>query len=313
MKQRSFQFPSATGVCDIAANAYFPEDGTFDTVLTVHHGMAEHQERYLPFIRFLCENGVAVYIHDMASHGSSRTASGLTGWFGEKEGCPNLVRDFRTLAAQARAENPGKKQLVMGHSMGSFICRLYLSQYPEDRPDGAIIMGSGGPNPAGKAGQAMASMIGALRGKQHKSPLMNKMAFGAYGKRFEGRTDFDWLTRDQQIVDRYIEDPGCGYLFTVQGMHDLIQANMESNLPEWYEKVPKELPILLISGEEDPVGDYGKGIRAVEASLKETGHSAVTMELYPGCRHEVLNETNRQEVMADLLRWIRQSVSPAAK
>ena len=131
------------------------------------------------------------------------------------------------------------------------------------------------------------------------------MAFGTYNKRFEGRTDFDWLTRDTEIVDRYIADPYCGYLFTVQGMADLISANAASNLQTWYTAVPEDLPILLTSGAEDPVGDYGKGVESVADGLKATGHGNVTMKLYPGCRHEVLNETNRQEVMEDLLAWIR--------
>lgn len=306
MKTRSFEFPSATGVCKIAGSAFFPE-GEYDSVLTIHHGMAEHQKRYLPLIRFLCDHQMAVYIYDMASHGDSKTDTGLTGWFGEKDGYLRLVQDFRTAAELARKENPGRKQFVMGHSMGSFICRLYLSMYPEDHPDGAVIMGSGGPNPAGKAGLAVSGLIAGIRGKKHKSSLINQMAFGAYGKRFEGRTAFDWLTRDQRIVDEYIADPMCGYLFTVQGMNDLIHANVESNAPGWYEKVPKDLPILLISGAEDPVGDYGKGVQAVEEKLRETGHDRVALKIYPDCRHEVLNEKNRDEVMNDLLAWIRQA------
>ena len=304
MNRKTFQFPSATGVCSIAASTYLPDDPSFHSVLVIHHGMAEHQERYLPFAEQLCKNGVAVYIHDMASHGQSQTDSGLTGWFGEKDGWQNLVRDFRTVVLRARKENPGKQLIVMGHSMGSFLCRLYLSMYPEDHPDGAIIMGTGGPNPAGRAGSALAAFLGAVCGKKHKSPLLNRMAFGTYGKRFEGRTDFDWLTRDTAIVDQYIKDPLCGYLFTVQGMHDLIQANLESNTDAWYTRVPKDLKLLIISGEEDPVGDYGEGVRTVAENLKKTGHDRVTVSLWKDCRHEVLNELNRQEVIGQILSWI---------
>ena len=173
------------------------------------------------------------------------------------------------------------------------------------RHAGAIFMGTGGANGAAGAGLLAAKAIAAVKGKKHKSGLLNRMAFGAYNKRFEGRTDFDWLTRDTEIVDKYIADPYCGYLFTVQGMADLISANAASNLQSWYTAVPESLPILLVSGAEDPVGDYGKGVQSVADGLKATGHGNVTVKLYPGCRHEVLNEKNRQEVMEDLLEWIR--------
>lgn len=306
MKTAEFAFPSATGVCEIQAVSCVPEDGRFDTVLVIHHGMAEHRERYEGFIRFLCDHGIAVYIHDMANHGKSNRNPALTGWFGEKDGWKGLIADYRTMVLRAKEENPGRKLIVMGHSMGSFICRMYTALHAGDGFDGAIWMGTGGPNGAAGAGLAMSALIGSLRGKTHKSKTLNQMAFGTYGKKFEGRTAFDWLTRDTEIVDRYIADPYCGYLFTVQGMNDLIQVNAASNGPDFYRGVPAGLPVLLISGENDPVGDYGKGVTAVAEELKRTGHTAVTLKLYPECRHEVLNELNREEVMNDIVEWIRK-------
>ena len=304
MRITTFSFPSVTGVCEIQGSAFFP-DGGYDTVLAIHHGMAEHQKRYEPFIRFLCENGVAVYIHDMANHGASNTDMKLTGWFGGKDGWLGLIADFREMVLRAKKENPDRKLIVMGHSMGSFICRLYTSRHPDDGFAGAIYMGTGGPNPAAAAGKTLSSVIGAVTGKKHKSKMLAKLAFGTYGKRFEGRTEYDWLTRETSIVDKYIADPYCGYLFTAQGMHDLIEANTASNSEEWYRDVPKDLPILLISGEEDPVGDYGFGVRTVGKKLKETGHTRVTEQIYPECRHEVLNELNRDQVMSDVLEWMK--------
>ena len=300
-----FHFPSKTGVCEISAHIYTPEDGWFETVMVIHHGMAEHQKRYEEYIRFLCDHGIAVYMHDMANHGKSNAKMEETGWFGEEDGWKRLIEDYRTVVKRAAEEHPGKMLIVMGHSMGSFLCRLYTAKYPEDGFAGAIFMGTGGANGAAGAGLLAAKAIAAVKGKKHKSGLLNRMAFGAYNKRFEGRTDFDWLTRDTEIVDKYIADPYCGYLFTVQGMADLISANAASNLQSWYTAVPESLPILLVSGAEDPVGDYGKGVQSVADGLKATGHGNVTVKLYPGCRHEVLNEKNRQEVMEDLLEWIR--------
>ncbi len=309
MRAKPFHFPSATGVCEISAEAYFPEDGQFDTVLVIHHGMAEHRKRYLSFIEFLCGHGIAVYMHDMANHGSSNSDLALAGWFGKQDGWKGLIQDFREMVRRAREENPGKRIFVMGHSMGSFLCRMYLTEYPEDHPDGAIIMGTGGPNPAAGAGIAAASLISLLRGRTHKSKLLDKMAFGTYGKRFEGRTAFDWLTRDREIVDRYIADPYCGFLFTVQGMKDLVTVNSLSNAEEWFRKVPRALPLLLISGAKDPVGNYGEGVKTVAEKLKAAGHQKVKVILYAEDRHEVLNELNRAEVMEDLVNWIRKTES----
>ena len=218
--------------------------------------------------------------------------------------------DFRELILRARKENPGKKIFVMGHSMGSFLCRLYLTQFPEDHPDGAVIIGTGGPNPALGPGETAASVIAAFRGKKHRSKLLDQIAFGSYNKRFEGRTVYDWLARDKTVVDRYIADPCCGFHFTVQGMKDLIAINILSNKASWFRSVPAQLPLLLISGLEDPVGNYGTGVKTVAEKLKNTGHSHVTLILYPGCRHEVLNEINRQEVMEELLAWLLETTRP---
>ena len=277
-----------------------------ETVLVINHGMAEHQERYLGFITFLTDHGITVYMHDMANHGMSNENLRDGGWFGERDGYRGLVDDLRIMVLRARAEHPGARLIVMGHSMGSFLCRLYTSWYPDNPFDGAIYMGTGGPNPAAGTGLAAASVIAKLKGKKHKSKTMDKLAFGSYGKRFEHRTAFDWLTRDQEIVDRYVSDPYCGFLFTVQGMHDLVQCNKESNEPKWFKDVPKDLSILLVSGAEDPVGDYGKGIDDVAAKLRAAGHTNVTEKLYAGDRHEILNELNKEEVMNDILQWIEQ-------
>ena len=306
MNVKSYRFPSATGVCEITTNVYTPEDGVFDTVMVIHHGMAEHQERYLGFIDFLCRNGVAVYMHDMANHGKSNTDYELAGWFGEKDGWKGLIQDFRRNVQFAKDENPDKKLIVMGHSMGSFICRCYTSMYPQDGFAGAIYMGTGGPNPIAGMGLATASMMGKLQGKRHKSKTLDKMTFGSYNKKFEGRTGFDWLTRDPAIVDKYIADPYCGFLFTIQGMHDLVELNVAANAESWYAGIPADAKILLISGAMDPVGEYGKGIHTIDDKLRETGHTNVTLKLYPDCRHEVLNELNRAEIMDDILAWIRE-------
>ena len=305
MNRQEFAFPSATGVCTISACAYLPENKP-DTVVVFHHGMAEHRGRYEGLAAFLCGHGIAVYMHDMANHGKSNEKAEDAGWFGGTDGWNRLVLDYRTMMQRAAAEHPGKRFIVMGHSMGSFLCRLYVSRYPEDGFSGAVFLGTGGKNGAIGAGLLAAKAISAAKGQKYRSPFLNKMAFGTYNKRFEGRTDYDWLTRDTAAVDRYLADSSCGFRFTVQGMTDLFRASRASNEKACYESIPKDLPMLLMSGEEDPVGDYGAGVKSVAEGLKATGHPKVTMKLYPGCRHEVLNEINRQEVMEDLLAWIHR-------
>ena len=272
-------------------------------IIQIVHGMAEHTDRYLEVAGFLCDAGYAVIMHDHAGHGRSVKTDADDGYFADKDGWLKLVDDVYEVTKLAKETFPGKKLIIWGHSMGSFITRKFIATY-KDAADAAILCGTAGANPAAGVGIGLANLVCKLKGPKAKSTFINNIAFGSYNKRFEGRTDFDWLTRDREIVDRYIADPYCGYLFTVQGMEDLIRANAASNAKDWYEKVPKNLPVLLVSGEEDPVGDYGSGVKNVADRLKATGHTRVTVKLYPGCRHEVLNETNRQEVMDDLLAWM---------
>ncbi|MCR5208385.1 MAG: alpha/beta hydrolase [Eubacterium sp.] len=304
MIKKEYSFPSCTGEGEIYACGYIPE-GDYDYVLVINHGMAEHQERYLGFIEFLNANGIAVYMHDMCNHGKSNKDFNDTGYFGTNDGYKKLVDDFKTNIELAKKAEPDKKLVVMGHSMGSFICRCLTASYPDLGYIGAIYMGTGDANPIAGIGEKLAGAVVKIKGAKHKSKLLDKASFSSYGKGFEGRTGFDWLTRDNAIVDKYIADKYCGFLFSAQGMKDLVKLNIECNTDEWYTKVPKELPILLTSGAVDPVGPGEKGIRAIEAKLKSTGHTNVTCNIYPDCRHEILNELNKDEVMADIEKWIK--------
>lgn len=301
--KKEYNFKSNTGVCEIYACAYLPE--SYDTVVVINHGMAEHQERYLGFIEYLNNNGIAVYMHDMANHGKSNQNFDESGWFGDKDGYKGLILDLKQNFDIAKEENPDKKLIVMGHSMGSFICRCFTAQFPDEGFDGAIYMGTGDANPIAGMGDKLSAFIAKVKGTKHKSKMLDKITFGSYGKGFEGRTSFDWLTRDAAIVDKYIDDKYCGFLFSVQGMNDLVKVNIEANTDEWYAKVPKDLKILLTSGEMDPVGPKAQGIRNIYDKLCSTGHTNVTLKLYPNCRHEILNEVNRDEVMADIVEWIK--------
>lgn len=304
MKTEDFTFPSATGVCTISASCYKP-DGDVDCVLVIHHGMAEHRARYNGFIEYLTSNGIAVFMHDMANHGRSNQDKTLTGYFGKYEGYKNLVKDLKTMFDRAKSTYPDKKIIMMGHSMGSFITRCFTAWYGNTGFDAAIYMGTGGANPIAGVGDKLSALVSKIKGPAYKSKTIDKMTFGSYNDKFEKRTSFDWLTRDNSIVDKYIADEYCGFLFSVQGMNDLVKLNIEANTKQWYNSVPKNIPILLTSGDMDPVGGFGKGIKEINEKLLATEHSKTKMILYPQGRHEILNEINKDEVYKDILSFIK--------
>ncbi len=294
MKTKEFSFKSATGVCRIHGCEFLPE-GEVRAVVIIHHGMAEHINRYADYVKHLTDMGYAVFMHDMANHGKSNQKTELLGYFGENDGYKNLVKDLKTVYDLAKKEFPDKKIIMFGHSMGSFIVRCFDCAYP-GASDASVYMGTGGSNPAAGMGKAISNLIASIKGSTYKSKMLDKITFGSFNKKTDKKTSFDWLTRDSAIVQKYIDDDYCGFLFTVKGMNDLVNLNVWANSAECYNTVRKDLPILLVAGADDPVGAYSKGVNEVADKMKASGHTNVTVKLFPGCRHEVLNETNRQEV-----------------
>lgn len=288
--KKEFTFRSVSGLADIHCASYLPENGEVKAVLQVAHGMAEHLERYEAFAEELSKNGVAMYINDHLGHGSSVSAKSELGYFGEKDGWKYFVEDCHELTKIAKNENPGKPYIFFGHSMGSFVARAYSLKYSAEI-DGAVYCGTAGPNPAAGAGKAVANLIIKLKGDHHKSKLIDKMAFGTYNSKFEKRTAFDWLSRDNFQVDKYIADEYCGFLFTAAGYRDLFSLLSYVSSKDWFEGLSKELPVLIISGAMDPVCNYSKGIEQVCDMLKAAGKTNVKKILYPDARHEILNES----------------------
>lgn len=308
MKEKEYSFKSATGVCTINGAEYTPDNDEVKAVLVLHHGMAEHKERYRGFIEYLTDNGIVVFMHDMANHGKSNQNFEEAGYFGKKDGYKFLVKDLKTAFDMAKKAYPDKKIIAMGHSMGSFITRCFTAWYSDAGFSAAIYMGTGGSNPAAAAGDKLSAFLAKMQGAKHKSKFIDKVIFGSYNKKFEGRTSFDWLSRDTKEVDKYIADDYCGFLFSLQGMNDLVKLTVNANSAEWYSKVPQDIPILIISGAMDPVGNYGEGLKEVHAKLLESGHSKAQLKLYEGGRHEILNEVNKDEVYADILAFIENNV-----
>ncbi len=301
--RKEYTYPSVTGVADVFARSWSPKDGDIKAVFQIIHGMAEYGERYEEMAAYLCEKGYAVIINDHVGHGRSVKSESDLGFFnGDKNKAGiGFVEDAHKLT-QIAAEEFKKPIILMGHSMGSFVARHYITKYSQDIL-GAIICGTSGPNPAAGAGILVANLVAKLKGEKYKSKLIDGMAFGTYNKRCEKRTPFDWLSVNKENVDRYIADKNCGFLFTVSGYKNLFEVLQFVSTAEWFGAVPADLPMFLIAGGEDPVGTYGKGVMTVYTKLNETGHKRTDIKIYDGLRHEIHNEDDRYTVFSDIARW----------
>ena len=273
-------------------------------VLQLTHGMSEYIERYAGFAEYLNSKGIAFIGNDHIGHGKSVDDVKDWGYFGEQDGWKHFVEDVEQMRKIGKELYPGVPYYLMGHSMGSFVARAWLKTFGEGI-DGAVIMGTAGTNSAIGAAKGLAKTIRSLKGSRHKSGLITAMAFGSYNKRIKNsRSDFDWLTRDNDIVDKYIADPACGFTFSIAGYADLFNLLAYIQDDEWYKSIKKDLPLLFVAGAEDPVGAYGSGPAEVCERLKNEGCEDVSLILYEGMRHELLNEFGKETVMEDIKGFI---------
>lgn len=294
---RDKRFPSANGIFDIHYRIWQPDE--VRGAVQIMHGMAEHIERYDSFAKFLASNGILVFGMDASGHGKSVRRDEPLGYFGEKDGWDHLIADNKTLHDTVLKEYPSVPCILFGHSMGSFLARSYAGRMGYDY-EGFVFSGTSGKNWALPFGKCIAKA--AIKRGEGKKPnkKLDSLSFGSYNKRFcPARTPFDWLSRDTAEVDRYVEDPLCGFVFTSYGFYDLFTGMKEISDFNWAKRVPNR-PVFLLSGEQDPVGNFGKGVRQVDHWLARSGHRTC-VKLYPQGRHEMLNETNREEVYHDVL------------
>ena len=303
MKKESMYTPSVTGE-PTPWRLWTPEEGQPRAVVQLVHGMAEHIDRYDDTARALTEAGFVVVGHTHIGHGKNAM---VPGWFSESNGWQHLLEDIHMIRGLAQERYPDLPYIILGHSMGSFLVRCYIGQHAEGIT-AAVLSGTGDfDNGTVGAGLMVAKLVCALGGAKKPSNLINKLAFAANNKPFEpARTPFDWLSRDAEQVDRYVMDPACGFLFTGAGYRDLFSGIRLMNEPATLTRVPKTLPLLFISGDKDPVGGMGKGVRAVAERYEQAGVQSVDVMLYQDARHELFNEINRTEVWAQLIGWLNE-------
>ncbi len=296
-------FYPSVGKGQIRALSWEPA-GKVRAVLQIVHGIAEHVERYDHFASFLAENGILVVAEDHMGHGGSIAGGSTKGYF--TGGWFAAVDDTCRLLQDTMAQHPGVPYILMGHSMGSFMARTILAKYPDIGISGAIISGTAWmPGAVIGAGLAMAKLICKLRDEKQPSNLLQGMMFGSYNKRVEHkRTDSDWLSRDNAVVDAYEADPLCGFVTSAALLRDMMTGLQYIQKKENLSNMKKDLPIYFVAGGDDPVGSYGEGVRQAAAEFDKIGMEQVTCKIYPLGRHEMLNELNKEEVYADILSWI---------
>lgn len=293
---------STDNIHTLVGRIYIPE-GEIKGLFQIVHGMTEHIERYDHLMSSLAEHGYVAFGFDNLGHGKTASSSEELGFIANTDGWKYLINDVNEYANAVKNLYPDKKLTLMGHSMGSFIARLAAIAYPESY-EKLIICGTSGKNPLSGAGLLLTSFIKFLKGEKYISKIALNMAFGSYNKRFEGKSDYDWLTNDRHEIEKYSLDKFCTFKFTVSAMHDLIKLCELCNKKAWFKSIRKDLPVFLISGECDVVGNYGKGVKEVYNNLI-TYNANAKIKLYENARHEILNDSCRAEVINDIINFIR--------
>lgn len=299
VKSRGF-FKSANGITDIACYIYSPKTRPVAAVQIVH-GMGEFIERYEELAAFLCENSVAVFGCDHIGHGASVRSDREKGYFFTDKGWQDMIADCRTMFGIGKRLFAGVRLTVYGYSMGSFVARAAITKFGSQM-DGAVLCGTGIGLPFAAPVEAAVKAVRAVHGERFRSELVDRLMFGNCNAHIENpRTQSDWLTRDHDEMLKYITDSRRTGVFTINGFENLIRLYEYVSRDRWYDSVEKKLPILLLSGREDPVGEWGRGVEEVYERLRLRGCS-VAMKLYDGARHDLIHELDRSQVFEDILK-----------
>lgn len=305
---KDFYFNSSTGKNKIHARMCVP-DTEPRAIVQIIHGIAEYIDRYDEFMSFLADNGIIAVGTDHLGHGKSIESEEQTGFFAYENGWDYAVRDEEVLRLAMHENYPELPIIVFGHSMGSFMARTLLIRYP-DAFNAAIISGTGNQGSVlVNGGLFMGNLVTGLKGAHHYSKFLNNLAFGSYNKIYENpKTEYDWLSRDEANVQKYIDDPLCGFIPTCSLFRDMMTGVKFITNKKNLTAMNKDMPVYFMSGDMDPVGECGKGVQKAYNNFLEAGMKDVSIKLYPGGRHEMLNEINKDEVYSDILTWLGSKI-----
>lgn len=278
-------------------------------VIQIAHGMAEHAARYARLAQRLNAEGIAVYAHDHRGHGQSIPPGQEPGHMADRDGWNKAVDDLDLLNGDITRRHPGSPIILLGHSMGSFLTQSYLSKYGDNIAAAALSASNGPPGALGKIGQVITRLEKLRLGRKGHSPVLATMTFKAFNKAFKpNRTGFDWLSRDDTEVDKYLADPLCGFECSVATWIAMLDALTVLASDEALAAMDKALPIYVISGTDDPVGENSKGVKRLLGTYQKHSFKNITAKFYTGARHELFNETNRDEVTDDLIAWVKRTL-----
>ena len=303
-----FTLPSTVPGRTLHAFRCIPE-GEVRAIVQLSHGMVEFIDRYKPLAEDLAGRGILVTGHDHLGHGGSIRTKDDYGYFAQPDGNRAVLDDLHAMTTLTKQLYPGVPYFLLGHSMGSFYARQYLCEYGAEL-DGAILMGTGyQPKALVTLARTVCRVLAVFFGWQHRSKLVRDLSFLGYNKGLEGRTPHDWLNRDPAEVDKYRADERCMFTFTLNAYYSMFTGILRLYDPDFLNRMPKDLPLLFLAGDADPVGEQSKGVQRAIDSLKAVGVQNITQKFYPGARHELLLETNRQEVFADIGSWLDQQLT----
>ena len=303
-----FTLPSTVPGRTLHAFRCIPE-GEVRAIVQLSHGMVEFIDRYKPLAEDLAGRGILVTGHDHLGHGGSIRTKDDYGYFAQPDGNRAVLDDLHAMTTLTKQLYPGVPYFLLGHSMGSFYARQYLCEYGAEL-DGAILMGTGyQPKALVTLARTVCRVLAVFFGWQHRSKLVRDLSFLGYNKGLEGRTPHDWLNRDPAEVDKYRADERCMFTFTLNAYYSMFTGILRLYDPDFLNRMPKDLPLLFLAGDADPVGEQSKGVQRAIDSLKAVGVQNITQKFYPGARHELLVEINRQEVFADIGNWLDQQLT----
>lgn len=306
-------YKSANGVTNISYYILSPVGVGLRGVIQISHGVCEYFSRYTAFAKYLCGLGFIVCGNDHLGHGNSAPKSFDIGFFSNKNGDEALIADVKALTDIMKARYEHLPYFILGHGMGSLIARLLVSRYP-GLFDGCIVSGTSSAHPANAVMLRVSNSIVHTKGSTCRSPLLQKMFFGSLLRKIPSpETPFDWLSTDRDVVSLFQSDEKCNFLLTASAFRDLNLLIFSANSIRCIRATEKNFPMLFISGDMDPFGEYGEGVKKTAALYKKTGGAAVDLVLYKGLRHEILNETNKLEVYGDIIRWIEHVLTRRAE